>query len=66
MLKIFYVRYTMNIIASGLGKASFYRKGHIRTLFLGWDTFKFKDWSRFELLKKCALDLRVIKDFIHC
>ena len=56
----------MNIIASGLGKASFYRKGHIRTLFLGWDTFKFKDWSRFELLKKCALDLRVIKDFIHC
>ena len=36
----------MNIIASGLGKASFYRKGHIRTLFSGWDTFEFKDWSR--------------------
>ena len=33
----------MNIIASGLGKASFYRKGHIRTL---GDTFEFKDWSR--------------------
>ena len=34
----------MNIIASGLGKASFYRKGHIWlwTLVLGWYTFECK------------------------